>query len=150
MVAEHYDYTIIDCPPLLGVLMINALAACECLIVPVQTEFLAIKGLERMLKTVSMVYKNSSRNPPTVVIPTMFDRRTRASVDSLRHLRNQFPEPIWRSVIPVDTKFRDASQTHLVPSAFSRDSRGVSAYRQLLKDILKGTINRYKPMLEAV
>lgn len=149
-VSDQYDYAIIDSPPLLGVLMINALAACQYLIVPVQTEFLAIKGLERMLKTVSMVYKKSRRNPPVVVVPTLFDKRTRASVDSLRHLRNNFPENIWRSVIPIDTHFRDASQAHQVPSEFDNSSRGVDAYRQLLKDITKGTINRYKTILEAV
>jgi chromosome partitioning protein len=150
IVQQDYDYAIVDCPPLLGVLMINALAACEYLIMPVQTEFLAIKGLERMLKTISMVYNKSSNKPPVVVVPTMFDRRTRASVDSLRYLRNHFAENIWRSVIPIDTRFRDASQKHLTPSIFDANSTGVSAYRQLLKDILKGTINRYEVRLEAV
>ena len=149
-VDEQYDYAVIDCPPLLGVLMINALAACEYLIIPVQTEFLAIKGLERMLKTVEMVYKQSTGIPPTVVVPTMYDPRTRASIDSLRFLKNNFPSPIWRYRIPIDTHFRDASQAHLVPSEFNHNSRGVMAYRQLLKDIIKGTINRYKPVLEAV
>ena len=149
-IAEHYDYAIIDCPPLLGVLMINALAACQYLIIPVQTEFLAIKGLERMLKTVEMVYKRSTGMPPTVVVPTMYDPRTRASIDSLRFLKNNFPGSMWRYRIPIDTHFRDASQAHLVPSEFNHNSRGVMAYRQLLKDIAKGTINRYKPALEAV
>ncbi|PCJ49972.1 MAG: cobalamin biosynthesis protein CobQ [Gammaproteobacteria bacterium] len=149
-IHQEYDYAIIDCPPLLGVLMINALAACEYLIVPVQTEFLAIKGLERMLKTIEMVYNKASVKPPTVVVPTMFDRRTRASIDSLRYLRRNFSENIWRSVIPIDTRFRDASQKHQTPSDFSANSSGVSAYRQLLKDMLKGTINRYEIRLEAV
>ena len=78
-ISAKYDYAIIDCPPLLGILMINALAACQYLIIPVQTEFLAIKGLERMMHTISMVYKKTSGMPSTVVVPTMFDRRTRAS-----------------------------------------------------------------------
>jgi chromosome partitioning protein len=149
-VTQDYDYAIVDCPPLLGILMINALAACEYLIIPVQTEFLAIKGLERMLKTISMVYNKSSNRPPLVVVPTMFDRRTRASVDSLRYLRKHFADELWRSVVPIDTRFRDASQEHLTPSKFAANSTGVSAYRQLLKDILKGTINSYEIRLEAV
>ena len=57
MIADNYDYVLIDSPPMLGVLMINALAACEHLIVPVSTEFLAIKGLERMLRTLGMIQK---------------------------------------------------------------------------------------------
>ncbi len=149
-IADQYDYAIIDCTPLLGILMINALAACQYLIIPVQTEFLAIKGLERMLKTVAMVYKNSTGMPPIVVVPTMYDPRTRASIDSLRFLKNNFPAPMWRYRIPIDTHFRDASQAHLVPSEFNHNSRGVMAYRQLLKDIVKGSINRYKAVLEAV
>ncbi|MFT5519715.1 MAG: chromosome partitioning protein [Enterobacterales bacterium] len=149
-VQQDYDYALVDCPPLLGILMINALAACQYLIVPVQTEFLAIKGLERMLKTISMVYNKSSSRPPVVVVPTMFDKRTRASVDSLRYLRNNFTDSIWRSVVPIDTRFRDASQKHLTPSNFEANSKGVSAYRQLLNDMLKGTINSYEIRLEAV
>jgi len=149
-IADQYDYAVIDCPPLLGILMINALAACEQLIIPVQTEFLAIKGLERMLKTVSMVYKKATARPPVVVVPTMYDKRTRASRDSLLYLKNEFTAPIWRYFIPVDTRFRDASLAHVVPSEFCPDSRGVDAYRQLIRDIRKGTINQYKTVLEAV
>ncbi len=149
-IAGQYDYAVIDCPPLLGILMINALAACEYLIIPVQTEFLAIKGLERMLSTVSMVYKKATGHPPMVVIPTMYDKRTRASRDSLLFLKNEYPAMIWRYYIPVDTRFRDASLAHKVPSVHCPDARGVEAYNQLVIDIQKGTINNYKTVLEAV
>jgi len=149
-IAKHYDYAVIDCPPLLGILMINALAACEYLIVPVQTEFLAIKGLERMLNTVSMVYKKASGCPPMVVVPTMYDKRTRASRDSLLFLKNEYPATLWRYYIPVDTRFRDASLAHKVPSTHCPDARGVEAYNQLVTDIQKGTINNHKIVLEAV
>ncbi len=145
-VEHRYDYAIIDCPPLLGVLMINALATCQQLIIPVQTEYLAIKGLERMLKTISMVYKKSLSAPAFVVVPTMFDRRTKASVKSLRMMRNEFPNFMWRTVIPIDTQFRDASQAHQVPSQYTLDSKGVDAYRQLLRDILKDKVN---PLMSA-
>jgi len=149
-VATQYDYAVIDCPPLLGILMINALAACEKLIIPVQTEFLAIKGLERMLKTVSMVYKKAASRPAVIIVPTMYDKRTRASRDALLFLKNEHPASIWRYYIPVDTRFRDASHAHIVPSKFCPDSRGVEAYKQLVGDIHKGTINQYKTVLEAV
>jgi len=142
-IENDYDYAIIDCPPLLGVLMINALAACQQLIIPVQTEFLAIKGLERMMKTIAMVYKTSKNRPDLVVVPTMFDRRTKASIKSLRILKNDFSDVLWRTVIPVDTQFRDASQAHQIPSVFSPDSRGVHAYEQLLRDIIQHKVNQY-------
>ncbi len=149
-IAGEYDYAVIDCPPILGIIMINALAACEYLIIPVQTEFLAIKGLERMLNTVSMVYKKTSGRPPMVIIPTMYDKRTRASRDSLLFLKNEYPDTIWRYYIPVDTQFRDASLAHKVPSVHCKDGRGVEAYHQLMTDIQKGTINNHKTVLEAV
>ena len=150
IIANQYDYAVIDCPPLLGILMINALAACENLIIPVQTEFLAIKGLERMLNTVSMVYKKASGRPPVVIVPTMYDKRTRASRDSLLYLKNEYSSAVWRYYIPVDTQFRDASLAHQVPSVYCSDTRGVEAYIQLVGDIQKGTINNHKMVLEAV
>lgn len=132
-IASDYDYAIIDCPPVLGVLLINALAACEQLIIPVQTEFLAIKGLERMLRTLRMVLKSRSSPLHYTIVPTLFDRRTRASVDSLRALRLNFPEHLWPGVVPVDTRFREASRAGLPPSTFDARARGVLAYAELLE-----------------
>ena len=76
-----YDYVLIDTPPILGVLLINAMAACQKLIMPVQTEHLAIKGLERMMRTLQMVIRSQKRDFKYTVVPTMFDRRTHSSVD---------------------------------------------------------------------
>lgn len=135
-IRDEFDYVLLDCPPILGVLLINALGACERILVPVQTEFLAIKGLERMMKTLKMVMNSRDKQLDYLVIPTMFDRRTQASVQSLRRLRNLYGDEVWRSSIPVDTKFRDASAKGLVPSAHAAESRGVRAYALLLKNIL--------------
>lgn len=130
---DDYDYVLIDSPPVLGALMINALAASELLLVPVQTEFLAMKGLERMLRTIQMVTRSLKKDLQYLIVPTMFDRRTQASVTALRHLRNNFAEQIWPGMVPVDTRFRDASREGITPSQFAGDSRGVQAYRALLK-----------------
>lgn len=145
-VEGEFDVAIIDCPPMLGVLMVNALAACQHLIVPVQTEFLAIKGLERMRHTLGMIEKARGLSVPYTIVPTMFDRRTRASVDSLRTLRTQFSERIWRSAIPVDTRFREASRRGLPLSHIDPAARGVEAYRMLLDDLvaLEGAARRRK------
>ncbi len=132
----RYDFVLVDCPPILGVLMINALAACERLIVPVQTEFLALKGLERMLHTLDMVLKARRDSLPVTIVPTMYDQRTRASVDSLAQLRADYPNEVWRSMIPVDTNFREASKAGLTPVVFEPKTHGVRAYTELLTDLL--------------
>jgi chromosome partitioning protein len=132
----HFDYVLIDSPPVLGALMINALAACERLLVPCQTEFLALKGLERMIRTIAMVTRSLRKELDFLIVPTMFDRRTQASVGALRQLRNSYPEAIWASMVPVDTRFRDASREGLPLSIYSPDSRGATAYRSLLKTLL--------------
>jgi chromosome partitioning protein len=133
---DDYDYVLIDSPPVLGALMINALAACEKLLVPVQTEFLALKGLERMIRTVSMVTRSLKKELDYLVVPTMFDRRTQASVSTLRTLRNTYTDNIWPGMIPVDTRFRDASKQGLPPSLYESSARGVEAYRSLLKALI--------------
>lgn len=129
--ADDFDTVIMDCPPMLGVLMVNALAACDRLLIPVQTEFLAIKGLERMLHTLEMIRRSRGMHVDSLIIPTLFDRRTRASTRSLRKLRDEHADTLWEGVIPVDTRFREAS-TAGVP-LMSPESRGVEAYARLLR-----------------
>lgn len=133
---DDFDYALLDTPPVLGALMINALAAAEQLILPVQCEFLAVKGLERMLRTLEMLGRSTGRPLPYLIVPTMFDRRTQACVGTLRALRGQYPERIWAGFIPIDTRFRDASRAGKLPSQFDPGSRGVEAYASLLKWLL--------------
>lgn len=136
MVKGDFDIVLIDCPPLLGVLMVNAVAACQQLLIPVQTEFLALKGLERMVQTLNMMGKSRKQSLSYAVVPTMFDRRTQASVSSLRIIRNDYGEPVWPGKIPVDTKLRDASRAGVPPHLFRPEGRAVDAYRSLLKWVL--------------
>jgi chromosome partitioning protein len=132
----EFDHVLIDTPPILGVLMINALAASSHLMIPVQTDFLAIKGLERMLRTLSMVNRARKKELRYTIIPTMYDRRTHASISSLRTLRDNHRQHLWHAMIPVDTGFREASREGVVPSAHSSHSRGVVAYKMLLDELL--------------
>ncbi|WP_339800235.1 ParA family protein [uncultured Marinobacter sp.] len=136
---DDFDYVILDNTPSLGVLMVNALAAAQHLIVPVQTEFLAIKGLERMLHTLQMIMRSQKNALAYTIVPTLFDRRTQASLQSLNALRKNYPDELWRFVVPVDTRFRDASQAGVVPHSLDANTQGVRAYRKLLQDLLEGT-----------
>ncbi|WP_298440407.1 ParA family protein [uncultured Ferrimonas sp.] len=137
LLADRYDAVLIDCPPVLGVLMVNALACCEHIIVPVQTEYLALKGLNRMVKTLDKMGEAGRRVAPYTIVPTMFDRRTKASLLSLSELARSYPNTLWHSVIPIDTRFRDASLAHLPAPQFAGDCRGVNAYNELLNGLLE-------------
>jgi chromosome partitioning protein len=130
---EDFDLVIIDCPPVLGVLLINGLAACDRLIIPVQTEFLALKGLERMVHTLRMLETSQKRPLEYVIVPTMFDRRTQASISTLSEIRHRHGVDTWPGKIPVDTQFRNASKKGIPPNIYAEDSRGILGYASLLK-----------------
>lgn len=136
-IARDYDYVLMDCPPVLGVLMVNALAAADRIIVPVQTEFLALKGLDRMIKTMDLMQGEQEEPFQYTILPTMFDKRTKASLLSYQQLQDTYKEKVWPGVIPVDTNFRNASLARKVPSHFAANSRGVFAYKILLDYLMK-------------
>ena len=134
---DEMDYVLIDCPPTLGILMINALAAGDFLIVPVQTEFLALKGLERMERTLAMIARARKPALPYLIVPTLYDKRTRASRDALEMLREGHAEHLWDLVIPVDTQFRDASKKGIPLMTMNSQARGVLAFSALLDTVLE-------------
>ncbi len=136
-VSSKYDYVLIDSPPMLGVLMINALVACDHLLVPVLTEFLALKGLERMQATLEMINNSQKKIPGYTIVPTMFDRRTNASKHSLLMLRKHYAKHLWKSAIPVDTKLRDASQLGMPAPSYAPTTHSVLAYDSLLQTLLR-------------
>lgn len=130
--VDDFDYVIIDCPPTLGVSMVNALAACDRILVPVQTEFLALKGLERMMHTLEIMAKTLAREFDYTIVPTMYDKRTNAALEAYQSLRASYGDSVWSSVIPVDTRLREASQAQMPPSVHCPKSRGVYCYNNLL------------------
>ena len=140
-VASRFNHGIIDCPPMLGILMINALAACDQLLIPAQTDYLSLKGLDRMVHTLGMVEKSLHKKTPYMIIPTMFDQRTKASVDALQQMKETYRFNVWGSVIPIDTKFRDASKAGVPLPQLFPNSRGSVAYKKLL-DFLLGIYQR--------
>ncbi|NMH65579.1 ParA family protein [Shewanella salipaludis] len=143
-VEDDYDVAIIDCPPVLGVLMVNALAASQHIVIPVQTEFLAIKGLDRMLKTMELMGRSKQTRYSYTIVPTMFDKRTKASPMALTSLMQDYPDTLWDDIIPVDTKFRDASLAHVPATHYAAGSRGVKAYMRLLDFLFAGEFGHVK------
>lgn len=135
--GKQFDHIVIDCPPTLGILMINALAAASYLLIPVQTEFLALKGLERMMFTLEMVMRARKTPLPYMIIPTLYDRRTRASRQTLESLQEDYASHLWELVIPADTQFRDASRQGIPLPVMAPNSKGVMAYSALLDTLLE-------------
>ena len=89
-----------------------------------------------MVTTLAMINRSRKQALPYTIVPTLFDRRTQASMSTLRVLRNTYPDHLWPAYIPVDTRLRDASRAGRTPSQFDANSRGVIAYRALLKHLL--------------
>jgi len=142
--TDRFDYVLIDCPPLLGILMVNALAACEHLLLPVQTEFLALKGLERMMHTLGMILKSRKGQLDYTIVATMFDRRTKAALESLEMLRQLYRDYLANTVIPIDTQFREASKQGQPLSTMQPKSKGAIAYAELLEELHKNRQNHLR------
>lgn len=134
-VESEFDYVLIDCPPVLGVLMVNALAACERIIVPVQTEFLALKGLDRMMHTLDIMSQSLKKTFDALIVPTMFDKRVNAALEAYQTLKEDYGDLTWKYTVPVDTRFREASQAQTPISMFAPRSRGAYAYTKLLIEL---------------
>jgi chromosome partitioning protein len=131
-VAPAYDTVLLDCPPTLGVLMVSALAAADLLVAPTQTEPLALHGLEGLLRTAQMIERSRGRPLPRRIVPTLYDKRTRAAQDTLATLRERHGDAVWEAEIPVDTRLREASRDAQAPALAHALSRGVVAYARLL------------------
>ncbi|MDH7451485.1 ParA family protein [Luteimonas composti] len=132
-VHASYDEVLLDCPPTLGLLMVNALAAADRLVVPTQTDPLALHGLADMLRTAAMVERSRRRPLTQHVLPTLYDRRTRSGVQSLEQLHAQYEGRVWPSAVPMDTRLRDAQALTTEAGA---GGRGVEAYGRALEWLL--------------
>jgi chromosome partitioning protein len=136
-IEDDYDVVLIDCPPVLGALMVNALVASTSILVPTQTEFLSLKGLEGMVRTFNIMRKADNNCIINyTVIPTMYDKRTKASRTSLEYLTAHYKDNLWQGQIPVDTLFRESSQKGLPITMLDEKCRGALAYRELLLQLL--------------
>ena len=131
--ATAYDFVLLDCPPTLGLLMVNGLAAADCLILPTQTDPLALHGLADMRRTAAMVANSRRRPLPGWILPTLHDRRASAGTQCLAQLHEQHPGDVWAGVIPVDTRLRDA---HGIAHGAALDGSGFDAYQDALQWLL--------------
>ena len=135
---ERYDYILIDCPPSLELLTLNALTAADSVLIPVQTEFYALEGLNDLMRTIRLVRERV--NPALQVdgiVMTMYDKRTKLSADVEDALRQHFPGLVYDTAIPRNIRLSEAP-SHGVPClGYDKTSKGSKAYLHLANDFLK-------------
>jgi chromosome partitioning protein len=135
-VRERYLYTLLDCPPSLGPLTVNALVAADKVIVPVQTEYFALEGLAQLLDTLSLIQREL--NPRLTVagmILTMHDGRTRLARDVEREVRKHFPELVFETTVPRNVRLSEAPSFGLPILQHAPNSPGSAAYLRLAKEV---------------
>ncbi len=138
-VRDDFDYVLIDCPPSLGLLTVNAMAAAEEVLVPIQCEYYALEGLGQLIRNVSLVQKNLNRalRVSTIVL-VMYDARTKLSDQVSQEVREHFGDKVCRQVIPRTVRLSEAPSYGQPIIAFDPTSRGAIAYRELAKEVSHG------------
>jgi chromosome partitioning protein len=138
-VRERFTYTLLDCPPSLGPVAVNALVAADKVIVPVQAEYLALEGLVQFLDTLKLIQRelNPSLQMAGVVI-TMHDERTRLAHDVERELREHLPARVFQTVIPRSVRVAEAPSYGIPVSEHDPESAGSRAYRALAEEVTGG------------
>lgn len=133
-----YDYILIDCPPSLGVLALNALCAAKQVLVPVQCEYLALEGLSHLLKTIELIKTRKLNEKLNVLglLLTMHDRRTRLTTLVEQDLRGHLPDLVMTTVIPRNIRIAEAPSHGLPVMLYDHRSAGAQAYLDLAKEIL--------------
>ncbi len=133
----EYDYVIIDCPPSLGLLTINALTAANSVLVPIQCEFYALEGLTQLMSTISLVQRNL--NPALTlegVVLTMFDARTNLSIQVVDEVKNHFRHKVYQTIIPRNVRLSEAPSHGKPVITYDPKSKGAEVYFELAQEVV--------------
>lgn len=136
-VRDSYDFMIIDCPPSLGLLTLNALTAADSIIIPIQCEYYALEGLGQLMNTVELVRKHL--NPALEiegVLLTMFDARTNLSIQVVDEVKNYFKNKVYATIIPRNVRLSEAPSHGKPIILYDVRSRGAEVYQELAKEVL--------------
>jgi chromosome partitioning protein len=136
-VMARYDYVLIDCPPSLGLLTVNALTAAHGACIPIQCEYLALEGLSQLLGTIKLI--REKLNPGLAVmgvVMTMYDSRTLLSAQVVNEVRAYFPHEIFNTIIPRSVRLAEAPSYGQSIAEYDSDSRGAQAYQALAAELM--------------
>ena len=137
-IRDRYDYILIDCPPSLNLLTINAMTAADSVLVPIQCEYYALEGLSQLLYTIGLVQK--SLNPRLKiegVVFTMFDARTNLSLQVVENVKQHLKQKIYKTIIPRNVRLAEAPSHGLPINLYDPRSSGAESYRKLAKEVIR-------------
>ena len=149
-VQEEYDFILIDCPPSLELLTINALVAAQSVLIPVQCEYYALEGIADLVRSIQMC--NRSLNPELTVqgiVMTMYDGRTKLSDQVVTEVRRFFGKKVYKTMIPRNVRLSEAPSHRKPAIAYDRESKGARAYLHLADEIIKREAKKAKKAEEA-
>ncbi len=137
-VRDRFDYVLLDCPPSLGLLTVNALTAADSVLIPIQCEYYALEGLSQLMATVGLVqaHLNPGLGVKGVVL-TMYDARTTLSADVSAEVRTHLPDQVFETVVPRSVRLAEAPSYGQPISVYSPTSRGALAYRAITDELLR-------------
>jgi chromosome partitioning protein len=137
-VREEYDYIILDCPPSLGLLTLNALTAADSILIPIQCEYYALEGLGQLINTIQLV--NKHLNPGLYiegVVLTMFDARTNLSIQVVDEVKEYFKDKVYRTIIPRNIRLSEAPSYGEPIITYDPKSKGAEVYLELAKEVME-------------
>lgn len=138
MKGEPFDVVIVDCPPSLSLLTVNALIAARFVLLPVQAEFYALEGLGQLLETMKLVRKSMNPTLDLIgVLPTMMDSRTSLSGQVYEEIKKYFPGKVFNTTIPRNIRLAEAPSHGLPVGAYDRFSKGARAYKALAREVME-------------
>ena len=137
-VKEEYDFVIIDCPPSLNLITINALTAADTVLVPIQCEYFALEGLEQLLHAVNLVKKRLNRHLEIEgIVFTMFDARTNLSLQVVEEVKRSLGEIVYRSIIPRNVRLGESPSHGLPIHLYDPKSKGAESYGLLAEEVME-------------
>lgn len=138
VVKDQYDYILIDCPPSLGLITLNAFTASDSVLIPVQCEYFALEGLGQLLNTVNLVKKHLNKNLEIEgALLTMYDARTNLSNQVVKEVKKYFENKVYKTVIPRNVRLSEAPSYGMPISLYDPRSKGAKAYEKFTKELLK-------------
>lgn len=140
-IKRYYDYILIDCPPSLGLLTINALTAVDSVLIPIQCEFYALEGVAQLISTIDLVKKNMNPHLEIEgVILSMFDGRTNLSIQVVDEVKKFFGDKLYKTVIPRNVRLAEAPSYGLPITVYDPKSKGALAYEAFADEFLESEV----------